>query len=150
MTVDTPASPSGCDPEETVLIVASGVRIVLVGAGARPVLATVGDGELASRQGTISIEAVSDSRLIHVALDTPPARAVAPGPTDAGGGELTPRQLEVVQLLAQGVRAAGIAARLGVSASTARNHIRGALRRLGCHSQLEAVAEARRRHLLDA
>ena len=44
--------------------------------------------------------------------------------------------------MSQGVRAREIAARLGLSQSTVRNHIRALLRRLDSHSQLEAVARA--------
>lgn len=45
--------------------------------------------------------------------------------------------------MSQGVRAREIAARLGLSQTTVRNHIRALLRRLDSHSQLEAVARAR-------
>ena len=61
---------------------------------------------------------------------------------------LSPRQREVLVLLSEGVRAKQIAARLGLSEPTVRNHIRGILRKLDCHSQLEAVAEARRARLV--
>lgn len=47
-----------------------------------------------------------------------------------------------------GVRVKGIALQLGLSETTVRNHVRGVLQRLGCHSQLEAVARAREWHLL--
>ncbi len=62
--------------------------------------------------------------------------------------KLTPRQRQVLGLLADGVPAKTIAARLGIAEVTVRNHIRGILVELGCHSQLEAVAEGRRRGLL--
>ena len=61
---------------------------------------------------------------------------------------LSARQIEVLQLLAEGVQAQTIAARLEIAETTARNHIAAVLRRLGCHSQLEAVAEARRLELI--
>ena len=61
--------------------------------------------------------------------------------------ELTPRRLEVLRLLAEGLSAKQIATRLGVTEATARNHIRAIRSQLGCHSQLQAVAEARRRGL---
>ena len=61
---------------------------------------------------------------------------------------LTKRQHEVLQLLADGEPAKVVAARLGIRDVTARNHIRAILLELGCHSQLAAVAEARRRGLL--
>jgi len=63
-------------------------------------------------------------------------------------GRLTKRQREVLQLLADGEPAKVVAARLGIREVTARNHIRAILLELGCHSQLAAVAEARRRGLL--
>jgi PAS domain S-box-containing protein len=65
----------------------------------------------------------------------------------ASVGLLTPRQQEVLELLAEGVPAKVIAARLGVTEATARNHVRAILLALGAHSQLEAIANARRLHL---
>lgn len=59
-------------------------------------------------------------------------------------GPLTPRQHEVLRLLAAGRVAKQVAAELGLAEATVRNHIRDILRRLGAHSQLEAVATARR------
>ena len=61
---------------------------------------------------------------------------------------LTPRQQQVLRLLADGVPAKVIATRLGLAEATARNHIRAILAALGTHSQLEAIAEARRRQLI--
>lgn len=52
---------------------------------------------------------------------------------------------EVLAPLAEGTPAKAIAVELGISEVTARNHIRAILVELGCHSQLAAVAEARRR-----
>lgn len=62
---------------------------------------------------------------------------------------LTPRQLEVLRALSSGEQAKLIAQRLGIAEATARNHIRMILVELGCHSQLEAVAEARRQKLIN-
>jgi DNA-binding NarL/FixJ family response regulator len=73
--------------------------------------------------------------------------------TDAGAepapeSHLTARQHEVLELVAEGAAAKTIATRLGVAEVTVRNHILAILLQLGCHSQLEALAEARRRRLL--
>ena len=57
---------------------------------------------------------------------------------------LTGREREILELLADGHRAQTIAAELELSVLTVRNHIRAILRKLGCHSQLEAAALARR------
>ena len=61
---------------------------------------------------------------------------------------LTPRQREVLVLLADGASTEEIAGTLGLSEETVRNHIRQLLRRLGVHSRLAAVAYARRHSLL--
>jgi PAS domain S-box-containing protein len=62
---------------------------------------------------------------------------------------LTPRQAEVLRLLAQGASTHQIASVLHLSRETVRNHIRHILRSLGAHSRLEALAIARRAGLLD-
>jgi DNA-binding CsgD family transcriptional regulator len=69
-------------------------------------------------------------------------------PTKKAAQRLSARQIEVLQLLAEGVQAQALAARLEIAETTARNHIAAVLRRLGCHSQLEAVAQARRLELI--
>ena len=61
---------------------------------------------------------------------------------------LTRRQRQVLELLVEGLPAKVIARRLDIADVTARNHIQAILRELRCHSQLEAVAEARRRGLI--
>jgi PAS domain S-box-containing protein len=71
-----------------------------------------------------------------------PASPSAPHP------HLTPRQGEVLRLLEHGRSTRQIAAELHLSQETVRNHVRHVLRALGAHSRLEAVAVARREHLL--
>lgn len=61
---------------------------------------------------------------------------------------LTPRQVEILRLLAEGASTAAISAELGVAVDTVRNHLRGLFHRLDAHTRLEAVAAARRRGLL--
>jgi DNA-binding NarL/FixJ family response regulator len=68
--------------------------------------------------------------------------------TSTADVRLSPRQREVLVLLSGGVRVKEIAARLGLSETTVRNHVRLLLRGLECHSQLEAVARAREWRLL--
>jgi PAS domain S-box-containing protein len=62
--------------------------------------------------------------------------------------QLTPRQSEVLRMLAAGCSTEQIAQMLNLSIETVRNHIRAILRKLGAHSRLEAVAVARSRGLL--
>jgi len=66
-----------------------------------------------------------------------------------GSRRLTKRQQEVLQLLAEGVPAKVIATQLAVVEATVRNHIRAILVALGAHSQLEAIANARRLQLIE-
>jgi PAS domain S-box-containing protein len=69
---------------------------------------------------------------------TPPmARAKA----DAEDG-LTPREREVLALLADGLSTDAIAETLSISRSTTRNHIQNILQKLQIHSRAEAVAYA--------
>jgi PAS domain S-box-containing protein len=77
------------------------------------------------------------------------AGASAERATVAVGEEsLTPRQREVLALLAEGATTTQIAVTLGLAEETVRNHIRQLLRRLGVHSRLAAVAHARRQGLI--
>jgi len=57
---------------------------------------------------------------------------------------LTARELEVLQLLAEGASTAQASDQLGISSATFRAHVQAILRKLGAHSRLEAVAEAAR------
>ncbi|HEY2372187.1 MAG TPA: LuxR C-terminal-related transcriptional regulator [Gaiellaceae bacterium] len=61
---------------------------------------------------------------------------------------LTPRQAQVLHLLARGCSTDQMADQLGLAQDTIRNHVRAILRRLGVHSRLEAVIEAHQRGLV--
>jgi PAS domain S-box-containing protein len=61
---------------------------------------------------------------------------------------LTPRQHEILQLLAAGMSTDGIAKTLFLSRETVRNHIRHILQRLGVRSRLAAIALAHREGLV--
>jgi DNA-binding NarL/FixJ family response regulator len=70
-------------------------------------------------------------------------------PTSGDGvSGLTPRELEVLALLAEGCCVSAIASRLVISINTARGHVKNVRSKLGAHSQLEAVAIACRKGLL--
>lgn len=56
--------------------------------------------------------------------------------------ELTPRELEVLELLAAGAPHTQIEADLHMSRSTVRNHVQSILTKTNTHSRLEAVAVA--------
>jgi DNA-binding NarL/FixJ family response regulator len=58
------------------------------------------------------------------------------------GSDLTPREIEVLKMLAEGVSNQQIAERLVLSLHTVRNHVQNVISKLGAHSKLEAVAAA--------
>ncbi|HEY8451127.1 MAG: response regulator transcription factor [Micromonosporaceae bacterium] len=55
---------------------------------------------------------------------------------------LTPREQEILALMAEGLDNRQIAARLHVAYPTVRSHVRRVLQKLGCRSRLEAVVKA--------
>ena len=61
---------------------------------------------------------------------------------------ISPREREVLGLLAEGLRNEDIAARLGLSPDTVRAHIRNAMRKLDADTRTHAVALALRQSLL--
>ena len=71
-----------------------------------------------------------------------------PQPPRVIATDLTPRQKQVLQLLAQGRSTEQIAADLHLTTETVRNHVRHVLKGLGAHSRLEAVVVARRQGLI--
>ena len=70
---------------------------------------------------------------------------IEPEPPLAPGATLTPRQQEVLELLAKGQSTEQIAVGLHLTTETVRNHIRNLLKALDAHSRLEAVVVARRK-----
>ncbi len=62
---------------------------------------------------------------------------------------LTPRELEVLKLVARGMSNKDVADQLFISENTVKNHVRNILEKLHLHSRMEAVMYAVRQHLLD-
>ena len=63
---------------------------------------------------------------------------------EGAGGHLTPRQIEVLSLLCQGLPNKLICRQLNISASTVKVHISCILRELGVTSRVQAVVRAHR------
>jgi DNA-binding CsgD family transcriptional regulator len=79
--------------------------------------------------------------------DEPDALVVAASGAAAGrdaGIALTPRELEVLALLAEGASNKLIGRRLGISAHTAKYHVASLLEKLDAVTRTDAVAQAAR------
>ncbi|MGA8582457.1 MAG: helix-turn-helix transcriptional regulator [Roseiarcus sp.] len=93
-------------------------------------------------------------RLAALLADVPGLRLAAPGePADAtlvAGSEpapdvaLTPRELDVLALIAEGASNKAIARRLGISVHTVKFHIASLLDKLDAQGRAEAVAQGAR------
>jgi DNA-binding NarL/FixJ family response regulator len=112
-------------------------------AGARGLLLRDASPEmlLASLQATSQGLVVFDPSL---ALDPSPSQDPSLAPVEA----LTPRETEVLQLLADGLTNKAIAQRLGISDHTVKFHVNAVLGKLGAQSRTEAVVRATRLGLL--
>jgi DNA-binding CsgD family transcriptional regulator len=95
-------------------------------------------------------------RLANLLAGVPGLRLVAPGETAelaiqsrtpapaAEEGSLTPRETEVLALLADGASNKAIARRLGISVHTAKFHVGSLLAKLDATGRTDAVAHAAR------
>jgi DNA-binding NarL/FixJ family response regulator len=93
------------------------------------------------------LPAVSAATAGLVTLDEGLAESVLrprPAPAPVLAEPLTPREVEVVQLLAEGLTNRRIGERLGISEHTAKFHVNAILGKLGASSRSEAVAQAAR------
>lgn len=66
----------------------------------------------------------------------------------AAAAELTPREQEVLALLAEGLSTQEMAERLVLSLHTVRNHVQNLMTKLGARSKLEAVTKASKQGLI--
>ena len=126
------------DPAHVAPALAAGARGVVlrdqVGPGIHAALAAVRSGLT-----------VMDTALATTLVPNQPAR---PSDGTKGRGELTERERQVVQLLAEGLSNKLIADRLGISDHTAKFHVNGVMMKLGASTRTEAVVEAMRRGLI--
>jgi DNA-binding CsgD family transcriptional regulator/ketosteroid isomerase-like protein len=119
------------------------VGSVRVGAGERPSsshavasLHTVVDGRLRWTRG------FADERAALSAVRAPSHDDLEQRPAESPAGVLTPRQREVLGLLASGLTGPETAERLFVSRATVRTHVQNARAALGAKTGTQAVAEA--------
>jgi len=95
-----------------------------------------------------AIQAVMNGRTYLTPLITGDVLRNLAAPADAAERELTPRQREVLRLLAQGKRMKEIAAELDLSVRTVENHKAQLLRVLGLGSTADLVRFAIKQHIV--
>lgn len=72
-----------------------------------------------------------------------------PVPLDRAPTALTQRERDMLGLLVSGVDPKAASTRLGITVNTARGYVKSLYSKLGVHNQLELLAVARRRGLVD-
>jgi len=132
------------DPRAAMRAVRAGVRGVLPReAGADEIVAAVE----AVAVGLLALPAeLADELLALLARVAPEPVAAAASPTT--GISLTPREREVLTLLAQGLANKAIAPRLHISEHTVKAHVASIFEKLGAGTRAEAVVTAARLGIL--
>jgi PAS domain S-box-containing protein len=134
-------------------------ELTLVAKGGHAILADVAidhfaipGPELFFLAHIMHVSARQPSSSSSTGADTPapprPTLVTVRGSDDARARKLTPREVEVLAMLAAGNPTAEIGARLHISTVTARNHIQNILDKLEVHSKTEAVAFAFQKRLI--
>jgi DNA-binding CsgD family transcriptional regulator len=108
----------------------------------------VSDAVLADRiasalAGIGGIELVAQGEASDAVIVADDGAAIPPA-IEGGEVALTPRELEVLALLAEGASNKAIARRLGISAHTAKFHVASLIDKLDAVSRTDAVAHAAR------
>jgi DNA-binding NarL/FixJ family response regulator len=101
-------------------------------------VAQVLDAVKAAAVGETLIDPIVLSRVLRLVASEREARREA----EVVLAQLTAREREILQLLAEGLRNDDIAKRLFISPQTVQTHVRNILAKLHVHSKLEAVAFA--------
>jgi DNA-binding NarL/FixJ family response regulator len=143
----------GIDTTREILKVQPGARVIIFTAHAQPDLLTL--ALRAGASGYVLKSAPSED--IARAIEVVAGGGTFVG-TELGQGagevekllELTPREREILELLAEGLRVKQIADRLSLSPATVHTHVRNAIARMEVDTRTEAVALAVRFSYLGA
>ena len=99
-------------------------------------VATVARAIAVAARGGLAFPASATGALARALASFAPSRGIA-------ASDLTPRQRQIVTLLAQGATDGEIATTLGISRSTAHKHVQNARRRLRARTRSQLVAAIR-------
>jgi DNA-binding NarL/FixJ family response regulator len=97
-------------------------------------------------RGDYFMDASVSQKVVRKLAELPTAQPVA---VESGYGALTPREQEVMALLAKGMSAVQVAEKLFISPKTAENHRYNIMRKLGLHSTFELVRYAAKIGVID-
>ncbi len=126
------------------------IRILLLSAYddealIREAMAVGVEGYLLKSEGLEAIATAVQSVARGLTAFSPEILARARGLLERGGGGLTEREREILELVAEGLTNRAIAQRLGLSPRTVEYHLGQIFQRLGVNSRAAAVKEAMRR-----
>jgi DNA-binding NarL/FixJ family response regulator len=134
----------GTDVPVVALVRDAGAYDGAVRAGAKGVLVrSVGGEQLGS-----AVVAVAEGNVVLSPAVYDSLLGARPKPATGPPLALTPRELEVLELLAEGLSNRLIAGRLGISEHTAKFHVNAILDKLGAETRTEAVVLAARSGVL--
>lgn len=118
-----------------------------------------GDARVPFEEGRLLASLIPEAQFVpletrnHILLASDPAwtsffaalnEFLAEAPGDTGlAAELTAREREILELIAQGLANPGIARQLGISPHTLRNHITSIFDKMGAATRAEAIVKAR-------
>lgn len=131
-------------PPALVLVSDAGAARDALSQGARAVLMQDASGDLLASALLAIVHG-----LVVVHPDMLPSTLLAPAGESASPADaLTPRELEVLTLVAEGLANKAIASQLGISDHTVKFHINAVMNKLGAQSRTEAVVRATRLGLI--
>jgi DNA-binding NarL/FixJ family response regulator len=122
----------------------------LVGVGARGYIlkADAGRDFIAGVKALLANKTFFTPRVAQKVMDASPGKRSKA--REEGFSQITARETEVVQLLAEGKSSKEVANILGISFKTAETHRTNLMRKLDCHSVAEIVRYAIRNHIVEA
>lgn len=136
-----PKAYAGSETLPTVVLSDERLSARLVGLGIRAVLPR----EAALEQIVAALYAAAAGL---IAVPAEPGSSMIPVTSESGVDNLTPRELEALEMLAEGLSNKQIAAHLNISEHTAKFHVNSILNKLSAGTRTEAVIRALRRGLL--
>ena len=113
-------------------------RVVAIGAAAGDAAAVL-PRDVSTEQIDVAVRAVAAGLVVRVAAQN--TTGFAQAPQERVSELLTPRELEVLAAIGDGLGNKAIARRLDISLHTVKFHVEAILRKLGARSRAEAVAK---------